>query len=49
MAILGAGGAGKSELARELFEPARLSAAGVGADQDVFKRALDPVNTALAA
>ena len=38
-----------SELARELFDPARLSAAGVGADQDVFKRALDPVNTALAA
>jgi predicted Zn-dependent peptidase len=38
-----------SELARELFDPGRLSAAGVGADEQAFHRALEPVNTALAA
>jgi predicted Zn-dependent peptidase len=37
------------ELARELLAPDRLSAAGVGADEDVFKRALEPVSPALAA
>jgi predicted Zn-dependent peptidase len=37
------------ELARELLAPDRLSAAGVGADEDVFKRALEPVSTVLAA
>jgi predicted Zn-dependent peptidase len=36
-------------LARELFDSERLSAAGVGADEDVFKRALEPVSQALAA
>ncbi|HKP92182.1 MAG TPA: pitrilysin family protein, partial [Thermoleophilaceae bacterium] len=38
-----------AELARELFVPDRLSAAGVGADEDVFRRALEPVSPALAA
>jgi predicted Zn-dependent peptidase len=36
-------------LAREVFAPNRLSAAGVGADEDVFRRALEPVDPALAA
>jgi len=38
-----------ASLARELFAPERLSAAGVGADEDVFRRALEPVSEALAA
>lgn len=37
------------ELAVELFDPERLSAAGVGADESVFRRALEPVSPALAA
>jgi len=36
-------------LARELFAPERLSAAGVGGDQSVFRAALEPVNPELAA
>jgi predicted Zn-dependent peptidase len=36
-------------LARELLAPDRLSAGGVGADEDVFRRALEPVSPALAA
>jgi predicted Zn-dependent peptidase len=36
------------ELARELFDPARLSAAGVGASEDVFRSALEPLNPQLA-
>ena len=36
-------------LARELFDPARLSAAGVGGDESVFRQALEPVSPALAA
>jgi predicted Zn-dependent peptidase len=36
-------------LARELFEPERLSAAGVGADEETFMRALEPVSPALVA
>jgi predicted Zn-dependent peptidase len=36
-------------LASELFVPERLSAAGVGADEELFKRALEPVSPALAA
>ena len=36
-------------LARELFAPDRLSAAGVGGDEDVFRRSLEPVSPALAA
>ncbi|MGI8659937.1 MAG: M16 family metallopeptidase [Thermoleophilaceae bacterium] len=35
-------------LARELFDPMRMSAAGVGASEDVFHAALEPVNPALA-
>ena len=35
-------------LAGELLDPARLSAAGVGGDEDVFRRALEPVNDSLA-
>jgi len=35
-------------LARELFDPTRMSAAGVGASEDVFRAALEPVNPALA-
>jgi predicted Zn-dependent peptidase len=38
-----------SELARELFAPGLLSAAGVGDDEDAFRRALEPVNSELAA
>jgi len=30
-------------LARELFAPATLSAAGVGAEEDAFRRALAPL------
>jgi predicted Zn-dependent peptidase len=36
-------------LADELFAPERMSAAGVGADEDAFVRALEPVNPALGA
>jgi predicted Zn-dependent peptidase len=36
-------------LAQELLDPARLSAAGIGGDEDVFRRALEPVSPALAA
>ena len=36
-------------LARELFAPGRLSAAGVGSDEEAFRRALEPVSPALAA
>jgi predicted Zn-dependent peptidase len=38
-----------SSLAGELFDPARLSAAGVGDSEDAFRAALEPVNTELAA
>jgi predicted Zn-dependent peptidase len=37
------------ELARELLAPERLSAAGIGADESVFRSALEPVSEALAA
>jgi predicted Zn-dependent peptidase len=40
---------GVSELAAELFAPDKLSAAGVGDDEDAFRRALEPVNAGLAA
>src|SRR4051794_10692296 len=36
-------------LVSELYDPARLSAAGVGGDEDVFKRALEAVNPELVA
>ena len=36
-------------LARELFDPAGLSAAGVGGDEDVFKSGLEAVNPELLA
>jgi hypothetical protein len=36
-------------LADELFAPERMSAAGVGDDEDVFVRALEPVNPELRA
>jgi len=36
-------------LARDLFSLERLSAAGVGAEEDVFRRALEPVSDALTA
>ena len=36
-------------LAAELYEPAKLSAAGVGPSEDAFRAALEPVNAALAA
>jgi len=36
-------------LAAELFDPAGLSAAGIGADHDVFQAALGPVSSSLAA
>jgi predicted Zn-dependent peptidase len=36
-------------LADELFVPERMSAAGVGGDQEAFTRALEPVNPELAA
>ena len=35
-------------LAAELLDPARLSAAGVGGDEDVFRKALEPVSGELA-
>jgi predicted Zn-dependent peptidase len=35
-------------LAAELMDPSRLSAAGVGGDEDVFRRALEPVSDSLA-
>ena len=38
-----------TELAREMFAPERMSAAGVGADEGAFRAALDAVNPALAA
>jgi predicted Zn-dependent peptidase len=38
-----------SELAGELFAPDRLSAAGVGDDEDAFRSSLEPVNATLAA
>jgi predicted Zn-dependent peptidase len=38
-----------SELAAELFAPERLSAAGVGGSEDVFRGALEKVNGELAA
>jgi predicted Zn-dependent peptidase len=38
-----------AELAHELLDPARLSAAGVGGDEDVFRKALEPVSSELAA
>jgi predicted Zn-dependent peptidase len=34
-------------LARDLFAPDRLSAAGIGADQTEFRRALEPISPAL--
>ncbi|MFL5828008.1 MAG: M16 family metallopeptidase [Thermoleophilaceae bacterium] len=37
------------ELARELWAPERMSAAGVGGDEETFVRALDAVNPELAA
>ena len=36
-------------LAVELFAPERLSAAGIGADEGVFREALEPVSPGLAA
>jgi predicted Zn-dependent peptidase len=36
-------------LARELFAPERMSAAGVGGSEDAFRGALEPVNAELAA
>ncbi len=38
-----------SSLARELFDPMKMSAAGVGGDEDSFSSALEAVNPALAA
>ncbi|HEX8075043.1 MAG TPA: pitrilysin family protein [Thermoleophilaceae bacterium] len=38
-----------SALAGELFDPTRLSAAGVGGQESLFKQALEPVSPALAA
>ena len=35
-------------LARELYAPERLSAAGIGGDEAVFRGALEPVSPALA-
>ena len=37
------------ELTAELFDPGRMSAAGVGANEDAFRAALDAVNPQLAA
>jgi hypothetical protein len=34
-------------LARDLFAADRLSAAGIGSDQDEFRRALEPISPAL--
>ena len=36
-------------LARELFDPARMSAAGVGGSEDSFLSALETVNPSLVA
>jgi predicted Zn-dependent peptidase len=36
-------------LALELFDPSRLSAAGIGPDEEPFRAALEPVSTTLAA
>jgi predicted Zn-dependent peptidase len=36
-------------LVEELYDPTRLSAAAVGGDADVFRRALDAVNPELVA
>jgi len=36
-------------LSAELLDPSRLSAAGVGADEDVFRSALEPIVGAVAA
>ncbi len=36
-------------LAQDLFAPERLSAAGVGADESLFRRSLEPISPALAA
>jgi predicted Zn-dependent peptidase len=38
-----------SVLARELFDPARMSAAGVGGDEDSFNSALEAINPSLVA
>jgi predicted Zn-dependent peptidase len=38
-----------ASLAQELLEPSKLSAAGVGGDEDAFRRALEPVSSSLAA
>jgi predicted Zn-dependent peptidase len=38
-----------SDLARELFDPSRMSAAGVGGDEDGFLSALEAVNPSLVA
>jgi predicted Zn-dependent peptidase len=38
-----------TSLAAELLDPSKLSAAGVGGDEDAFRRALGPVSPALAA
>jgi predicted Zn-dependent peptidase len=38
-----------SELAQELFSPSRLSAGGVGGDEDAFRAAIEAVNPALVA
>jgi predicted Zn-dependent peptidase len=37
-----------AELARELYDPARLSAAGIGSDEALYRSALAPVSPALA-
>jgi predicted Zn-dependent peptidase len=36
-------------LARDLWQPERMAAAGVGGDEDAFRRALESVSPALAA
>jgi predicted Zn-dependent peptidase len=38
-----------AELTAELYEPSRFSAACVGTDEDLFRKALEPVSPALAA
>jgi predicted Zn-dependent peptidase len=38
-----------AELAGELYDPAKLSAAGIGHDESAFRTALEPVSPALAA
>jgi predicted Zn-dependent peptidase len=40
---------GLTELTRELLAPERLSAAAIGTDEDVFRRALEPLAPALVA